>query len=47
MEGIQDHDSILFIDKQPVEEGFSNLLRGPQCSAVMLTVQSPAKPHGM
>ena len=41
--GIQDHDSILFIDKQPVQEGFSNLLRGPQCSAVMLTVQSPGE----
>jgi carboxyl-terminal processing protease len=41
--GIQDHDSILFIDKQPVKEDFSNLLRGPQCSAVMLTVQSPGE----
>jgi carboxyl-terminal processing protease len=41
--GIQDHDSILSIDKQPVKEEFSNLLRGPQCSAVMLTVQSPGE----
>jgi carboxyl-terminal processing protease len=41
--GIQDHDSILFIDKQPIKEDFSNLLRGPQCSAVMLTVQSPGE----
>ena len=41
--GIQDHDSILFIDKQPVTEDFSKLLRGPQCSAVMLTVQSPGE----
>ena len=41
--GIQDHDSILFIDKQPVKEEFSNLLRGPQCSAVVLTVQSPGE----
>src|SRR5215212_1060868 len=41
--GIQDHDSILFIDKQPVTEDFSKLLRGPQCSAVVLTVQSPGE----
>ena len=41
--GIQDHDSILFIDKQPVKEEFSHLLRGPQCSAVVLTVQSPGE----
>ena len=41
--GIQDHDSILFIDKQPVKEEFSKLLRGPQCSAVVLTVQSPGE----
>ena len=41
--GIQDHDSILFIDKQPVTEEFSKLLRGPQCSAVVLTVQSPGE----
>jgi len=41
--GIQDHDSILFINKQPVKEEFSNLLRGPQCSAVVLTVQSPGE----
>ncbi len=41
--GIQDHDSILFIDKQPVTENFSKLLRGPQCSEVMVTVQSPGE----
>lgn len=41
--GIQDHDSILFIDKQPIQEEFSNLMRGPQCSAVVLTVQSPGE----
>ncbi len=41
--GIQDHDTVLFIDKQPVKEGFSNFLRGPQCSAVVLTVQSPGE----
>jgi C-terminal peptidase prc len=44
--GIQDHDSILMIDHRPVEEGYSRRLRGPQCSAVVLTVQSPgAAPH--
>src|SRR5215216_1746116 len=41
--GIQDHDSILFIDKQPITEEFSNLLRGHQCSATVLTVQSPGE----
>ncbi len=41
--GIQDHDSILFIDKQPISEKFSDLLRGPQCSATVLTVQSPGE----
>ena len=41
--GIQDHDSVLLIDKQPLKEDFSNLLRGPQCSAVVLTVQSPGE----
>ena len=41
--GIQHHDSILSIDGQSVTEDFSNLLRGPQCSAVILTVQSPGE----
>ena len=41
--GIQHHDSILSIDGQAVTEDFSNLLRGPQCSAVILTVQSPGE----
>jgi carboxyl-terminal processing protease len=41
--GIQDHDSILFIDKQPITEKFSNLLRGSQCSATVLTVKSPGE----
>jgi carboxyl-terminal processing protease len=39
--GIQHHDSILAVDGQPISEDFSDRLRGPQCSAVMLTVQSP------
>jgi carboxyl-terminal processing protease len=41
--GIQDHDSILFVDDQPIKEEMGNLLRGPQCSAVKLTVQSPGE----
>ena len=41
--GIQDHDSILFVDNEPIKEEFGNLLRGPQCSAVKLTVQSPGE----
>jgi C-terminal peptidase prc len=41
--GIQHHDSILFADKQPLKEEEGNRLRGPQCSAVVLTVQSPGE----
>jgi C-terminal peptidase prc len=41
--GIQHHDSILFVDGQPIDEDFSERLRGPQCSAVVLTVQSPGE----
>ena len=41
--GIQDHDTILLVDNQPIKEEFGNLLRGPQCSAVKLTVQSPGE----
>lgn len=41
--GIQDHDSILSVDNQPIKEEFDNLIRGPQCSAVKLTVQSPGE----
>lgn len=39
--GIQSHDSILLVDGQPItrESGIRTL--GPQCSAVMVTVQSP------
>lgn len=39
--GIQYHDSILSVDGQPITEDFSDRLRGPQCSTVVLTVQSP------
>jgi C-terminal peptidase prc len=41
--GIQHHDSILFVDGQTIDEDFSDRLRGPQCSAVVLTVQSPGE----
>jgi C-terminal peptidase prc len=41
--GIQHHDSILLVDGQTIDEDFSDRLRGPQCSAVVLTVQSPGE----
>lgn len=41
--GIQRHDSILLVDGQPIREELGNLVRGPQCSAVTLTVQSPGE----
>jgi carboxyl-terminal processing protease len=41
--GIQHHDSILSIDGHTIAENFSDLLRGPQCSAVILSVQSPGE----
>ena len=41
--GIQHHDSILEVDGLTLNEDFSSLLRGPQCSAVVLTVQSPGE----
>ena len=41
--GIQHHDSILAVDGQPITEDFSDRLRGPQCSTVRLTVQSPSE----
>ena len=39
--GIQAHDSILSVDNEPIKEEYGNHLRGPQCSAVVLKVQSP------
>lgn len=41
--GIQDHDSILSVDGQPITEDFSDRIGGPRCSAVVLTVQSPGE----
>ena len=41
--GIQQHDSILSVDGVAIHENFSDRLRGPQCSAVVLTVKSPGE----
>jgi len=41
--GIQQHDSILLVDGLPIKEETGNRLRGPKCSAVVLTVQSPGE----
>jgi carboxyl-terminal processing protease len=41
--GIQHHDSILRVDGNPITEDYGNRLRGPQCSAVVVTVQSPGE----
>ena len=41
--GIQQHDSILLVDGLPITEESGNRLRGPKCSAVVLTVQSPGE----
>lgn len=44
--GLQPHDSILAVDGLPIVEGgeaHPHLLRGPECSAVVLTIQSPGQ----
>lgn len=41
--GIKDHDSIVSVDGQPIAEDFGDRIGGPQCSAVVLTVQSPGE----
>ena len=43
--GIKPHDKIIAVDGIPLEvnENTSNRVRGPQCSAVVLTVQSPGE----
>ena len=41
--GIQSHDSILFVDGEPIGDDTINPIRGPQCSALVLTVQSPGE----
>jgi carboxyl-terminal processing protease len=41
--GVQHHDSILAVDGQPISEESGDHLRGPKCSMVRLTVQSPGE----
>ena len=41
--GIQPHDAILKVDGLPVAEDSGFRLRGPKCSAVVMTVQSPGE----
>lgn len=41
--GIKPHDSILSADDLPVFDETFNRLRGPECSAVVVTVQSPGE----
>ncbi|HEX2994247.1 MAG TPA: S41 family peptidase [Anaerolineales bacterium] len=39
--GIQSHDKILLIDGHSIDQLFSYRLRGPECSTVIVRVQSP------
>ena len=41
--GIGPHDSILLVDGHPFDLEIGNRLRGPACSAVVVTVQSPGE----
>ncbi|MCI0555819.1 MAG: S41 family peptidase, partial [Anaerolineae bacterium] len=41
--GIGPHDSILLVDGAPLDLEVGNRLRGPACSAVRVTVQSPGE----
>ena len=41
--GILPHDSIIAIDGLPVFEGVNHRVRGPKCSALVATVQSPGQ----
>ena len=41
--GIKPHDSILKVDGYPVIDDNFNRLRGPSCSALVVTVQSPGE----
>ena len=41
--GIKPHDAILKVDGLPVTEDSGYSLRGPKCSAVVMTVQSPGE----
>lgn len=41
--GIKPHDALLMADNLPILEGNINRLRGPECSAVVVTIQSPGE----
>ena len=41
--GIQSHDTILQVDGHTIDPYFSSRLRGPQCSTVVVKVQSPGQ----
>jgi len=41
--GIKTHDSILMVDGRPAVEDQQNRVRGPECSALRLTIQSPGE----
>lgn len=46
MSGLKPHDSILAVDGLPIVENsinYSYLVRGPECSAAVLTVQTPGE----
>jgi carboxyl-terminal processing protease len=41
--GLQSHDSILALDGKPISPDDTKLTRGPECTAVVLKVQSPGE----
>jgi carboxyl-terminal processing protease len=41
--GIKPHDSIISVDNQPVFNGDQDRLQGPECSAVVVSVESPGE----
>lgn len=45
--GLKPHDSILAVDGTPIVEGgvaYPHRMRGPECSGVVVTIQSPGQP---
>jgi len=41
--GLQSHDSIILVDGLPITKDLGNRLRGPECSVVLVKVQSPGE----
>src|SRR5258706_7580096 len=41
--GLQSHDSIILVDGLPISKELGNRLRGPECSVVLVKVQSPGE----